>query len=427
MVGKKMKNMQHKKILKRACVLLIAVTMILSMVAMSTGTNDQSPTLMMADTDYVSHPQQTNTFDPDWIHFDDGMNVNALGLTQGGTFEFAARFTPDELADWGGYQILAVRHHHGWVDGSSFWMKGNIKIYEEGTSTQPGGLITSEPFEVTDNDWFDVEISEPVQIIGDEDIWVSIEVIHNPGQYPAGCDDGPIIGGKGGWIYLMDSWSEISDSGFNVNWNIWIELEIPSEPPEKPQCPDGPTEGAIGVEYMFSTSTTDPEGDQVSYLWNWGDETPTEWTDFNDSGVTVYASHIWTEADNYNITVKAKDDTGHKSEWSYPLTITIIEAPLLKIGNITGKLFKVSTVIRNIGGVDATMVDWSIVLDGGLIILGEETNGNILCIPTGDEVKISSDLIFGFGRTVITVTAECAEGSSDTRTRDAFVFLFFIF
>jgi len=199
-----------------------------------------------------------------------------------------------------------------------------------------------------------------------------------------------------------------------------------AKPPKTPERPNGPTEGVVGMEYTFLTSTTDPDGDQVSYLWDWGDETPTEWTDFNDSGVTVYARHTWDDAKTYEIKVKARNTHNIESDWSPPLMICIADIPVLEIGNITGKLFKVSTVIRNIGGVDATMVDWSIVLDGGLIILGEETNGNILCISAGDEVKISSDLIFGFGNTVVTVTSEELGVSLDTKEQDAFMFLFFI-
>ena len=421
----KMKETISKK-MKEAGILLIASVIVLSTVAVTADTNDQSPTLiMLAGKDYISHSQQTNTFDSDWIHFDDGTNVNAIGLTAGGTMEWAARFTSDELVDLAGYQISVVRYHHSWATGPPFEMSGNIKIYEEGTSIKPGSLITSEPFEAYNNDWFDVELSEPVLIAGDEDIWVSVEGPHKPGQHPAGCDDGPMISGKGGWIYFSGGWEEISTHGFNVNWNIWAEVEFPTEPPEKPQRPDGPIEGVIGIEYTFSTSTTDPEGEQVCYLWDWDDETPTEWTDLYDSGVTVNASHIWTETGKYNITVKAKDIHGEESEWSDPKTIHIIDTAIIEIGNITGRLFKVSMVIKNTGGVDATSIDWDITLDGGLILLGKETSGSILSLPAGGEKTVSSSLILGFGKTLITATAECAE-SSNTSERDAFVFLFII-
>jgi len=223
----------------------------------------------------------------------------------------------------------------------------------------------------------------------------------------------------GEFIYMADLDNGHQTSCFAIPYNI-------SLPPYAPSTPSGPTEGVVDVEYTFCTSTTDPEGEQVYYMWDWGDGTPSEWTYPYDSGATACASHAWTEIGHYNITVKAKDVRDEESECSDPLTIHIVNTAILEIGNITGNLFKVSAAIRNIGGVDATNVSWSVTLDGGIILLGKETSGNILSLSAGGEKTISSDSIFGFGNTIITVTAECDEGSSDTKTRDAFVLLFFI-
>ncbi|GAH29838.1 unnamed protein product, partial [marine sediment metagenome] len=49
----------------------------------------------------------------------------------------------------------------------------------------------------------------------------------------------------------------------------------------------------------------------------------------------------WTEAETYEIMVKAKDVQGVESDWSDPKTIHIVDMPILEIGNKTGKLFKV--------------------------------------------------------------------------------------
>ena len=410
--------------MKEASVLLIAIVMILSTVAVTANTNNQSPEFISAGGDYILQPQPTNTFDPNWLHFDNGNNADALGLIQGGTFEFAIRLTPDELGDWAGYQIETVRHHHGHLD--PFWMAGNIKIYEGGTPIQPGDVITTEPFQVTDAGWFDVNLSEPVSITGDEDIWVSVQATHYAGQYPAGMDNSLAVDGKGDWLYLT-AWEESQGFGFDCNFNIWAGIVSESEPPDTPEQPDGPTEGIVGVEYIFLTSTNDPEGEQVSYLWDWGDETPTEWTEFYDSGENATASHSWDEPGDYNITVKAKDVYNEESDWSDPLAIHIlIDSPILEIGNITGGLFKVSTVIGNIGGVDANGVNWSITLDDGFILLGKKTTGKVIDIPVGENVIVVSKPILGFGKTVVTVTAEESGVSSDTKERNASIFLFFI-
>jgi len=415
------------KILKEAGVLLIAAVMVLSTVAVSANTNDESPELMLAGADDISSLRQTNAFDPDWIHFDDGTTVSAIGLTAGGTFEGAIRITPAELAGYDGYELTAVRWHHGYT--SSPPHSGTIKIYDAGTSTHPGSVITSEPFTVPSADWFEINLSNTASIDISKDIWISVRVTHAPGEYPLGVAPGPVVPGKGGWLTLDGvTWQQlgIDITTLNYNWNIWAKVEEPSEPPETPQRPEGPTEGIVGVEYTFSTSTTDPEGEQVYYKWDWGDGNSSDWLGPYDSGATVYASHAWGEAGTYNIKVKAKDLHAEESGWSDPKTIYIVDTAILEIGNISGGLFKVSAVIKNMGGADATMVNWSITLTGGFILSGKETSGRILNLPAGGEATVSSSLILGFGKTVITVSAEIAE-SSDTAERDAFVLLFFIF
>jgi hypothetical protein len=197
------------------------------------------------------------------------------------------------------------------------------------------------------------------------------------------------------------------------------------KPPETPEQPEGPTDGIINVEYTFSTSTTDPEEDQVFYKWDWGDGNFSEWLGPFDSGEIAVSSHSWGEEENYEIKVKAKDIYYVKSDWSDPLTIRIVDIPVLEIGDISGSLFKVSAVIKN-NGSDATGVDWSITLDGGLILMGEKTIGRIINIPAGESVTVISNAILGFGKTTITVSAEKPEVSSDIKEQDAFILLFFI-
>jgi len=317
-----MKEIIDKK-MKESCVLLIASLMILSTVVVTADTNE-STTFMLAGED--TQLQQTNIFDPDWIHFDDGTNVNSIGLTSGGTFEFAIRITPAELAGYDGYEITTVKWHHGTAGGNPQPShSGAINIYDAGTSSSPGATLTSESFTTAaTNDWETTTLSNPAIIDASKDIWISIMVTHAQGEHPAGVGRGPVVPGKGGWISTDGvTWEQlgIDIPSLNYNWNIWAKVEEYSAPPEKPERPEGPTDGIIEVEYTFSTSTTDPEGGNVSYLWDWGDENPTEWTDFYDSGATVYASHTWDVSGEYNITVKAKNPRGKESEWSDPKTI----------------------------------------------------------------------------------------------------------
>jgi hypothetical protein len=95
-----------------------------------------------------------------------------------------------------------------------------------------------------------------------------------------------------------------------------------SYPPLKPATLSGPTSGQVEASYSYSSSTTDPEGDQIWYKWDWEDEI-SEWIGPFDSGDTVNASHVWDEKGKYSIKVKAKDVHGEESPWSDPLAISM--------------------------------------------------------------------------------------------------------
>lgn len=97
-------------------------------------------------------------------------------------------------------------------------------------------------------------------------------------------------------------------------------------PPNKPRTPECDTWGGYPeIEYTFNSSTTDPEGDEIYYLFDWGDETSSGWLGPYPSGTTVEASHAWTEEGTYEIRVKAKDMVynEHGGPWSEPFEIQI--------------------------------------------------------------------------------------------------------
>jgi len=158
-------------------------------------------------------------------------------------------------------------------------------------------------------------------------------------------------------------------------------------------------------------------------MFDWGDGTYSEWLGPFPSGTSAEGSHAWGEAGNYDVRVKAKDDYG-ESSWSPAHPINILEGPQLEIDIIRGGLFKVKTVIKNIGVVNSTEVNWRISLDGGAWI-GGETTGTIPSIAAGAEEAISSKFILGLGETWVTVSAEIPEGLA-IREQGGKIFLFYI-
>ena len=101
------------------------------------------------------------------------------------------------------------------------------------------------------------------------------------------------------------------------------------------------------------------------------------------------------------------------------------EEPELEISDIAGG-FGISAKINNVGDGEATDTEWSITLEGGLIILGKETTGTTASIPAGESADIKSGLIFGIGKPTITIAAECSEGASAEETASGLVILFFV-
>ncbi len=92
---------------------------------------------------------------------------------------------------------------------------------------------------------------------------------------------------------------------------------------EKPSTPNGPTSGKIGEKYSYSSSTTDTDGYDLFYMFDWGDGSKSPWIGPIESGKEVVAEHIWNDKDSYDIRVKAKNKLGTLSDWSDPLIITM--------------------------------------------------------------------------------------------------------
>jgi hypothetical protein len=94
--------------------------------------------------------------------------------------------------------------------------------------------------------------------------------------------------------------------------------------PQTPTKPSGPEDGEINIDYTFATSSSDPNGDDISYGWDWNnDGIVDEWTDFYHSGEPVQTSHSWSILGTYTFKVKAKDTIGDQSSFSPTATIII--------------------------------------------------------------------------------------------------------
>ena len=89
---------------------------------------------------------------------------------------------------------------------------------------------------------------------------------------------------------------------------------------DKSNQPNPPTitgedNGQIETEYTYDVVSTDPEGDDIYYYVDWGDNCQSR-TEFVSSGETSELTHKWEYDGAYIIRAKAIDETGAESDWS---------------------------------------------------------------------------------------------------------------
>ncbi len=167
-------------------------------------------------------------------------------------------------------------------------------------------------------------------------------------------------------------------------------------PPSIPQL-TGDAEGEEDETLTFKAYTTDSDGDDVFYKFDYDDYT-TGWLGPYTEGVEKTFTYSWDTAGIYDVRVKAKDIHGAPSEWSYPIEVNITEAeeppeegldisiPMINIGGV-------SAILENTGELDINDITWNITV-GKSGFLGSkvfaENNGTIDTLEGGNTTIVTS-------------------------------------
>jgi len=176
----------------------------------------------------------------EWLHYDDGINVDGIGLTNGGSFDVAIRFTPEQLAPYNGFRITKVSFFpmEGYpIEYSIEILTGSNPTYDDLAYEQ---LVENLQIET----WNEVALDISQTIDASQELWVGYYMSNQQaGTYPAGIDDGPGVNGFGNMISTdnFTTWITLADEGIDANWNIQVFVtneagkEIPMPHPKAVQ------------------------------------------------------------------------------------------------------------------------------------------------------------------------------------------------
>ncbi|MCX6234671.1 MAG: carboxypeptidase regulatory-like domain-containing protein [Bacteroidetes bacterium] len=164
---------------------------------------------------------------PVWIHWDDGVNCTAIGLTSGGTFSVASRWDEEDLQPYSGQSLIKI----------AFFPSSNVTEYilKVWKGDNAANLVIEYPLSGLNMDaWNIIDLPNFVLIDASEELWFGYTCSGQPpGERPAGCDSGPAIIGKGDLVSTDGSnWAPLSSYGLNYNWNlqggvVWLSNQVP--------------------------------------------------------------------------------------------------------------------------------------------------------------------------------------------------------
>ncbi len=130
--------------------------------------------------------------------------------------------------------------------------------------------------------------------------------------------------------YLTTGTFNVTAQAKDVNgavsaWSGAHPISITTGSSQAPNTPTvwGPTSGNPNVSYDFNATTTDPNNDQISIRFAWGDGDTSSWSPYYTSGSTITMAHSYSGTGTYNITAQARDIHGLRSSWSSPHQIVI--------------------------------------------------------------------------------------------------------
>jgi hypothetical protein len=151
-----------------------------------------------------------------WIKWDNGTNTSAIGTNAAADFDVASRWPVADITSYSGMYLKKVRFFPSVASASCTY---TIKIWKgANAATLLYSQVVTSP---TVGAFNDITLTTPVLIDGSSEFWFGYNVNTTTG-YPAGCDAGPAVAGKGNMIYWTGVWQELTvlNAALIGNWNL---------------------------------------------------------------------------------------------------------------------------------------------------------------------------------------------------------------
>jgi len=97
-------------------------------------------------------------------------------------------------------------------------------------------------------------------------------------------------------------------------------ITVGNNPPSKP-LGFGPSSGHQNISYAYSVVFTDPDGDSLQYVFDWGDGSHST-SPLCENGHTILTLHQWSAAGFYTVRISARDPSNATSE-GYEMVVSI--------------------------------------------------------------------------------------------------------
>jgi hypothetical protein len=325
-------------------------------------------------------------------------------------FKFASENQITGVHWWGDYWSGSV------VNPSTF----NILFYaDDGTGNEPTGAGMNDPsptalkiytipdvYGIVSGNFYEynVTLPEPFQAAANTKYWIAIQWNNssppqwgwapngnNPVQLHVGVTGFPAQG-------IPYWWQHPGSHGFrDLAFQLYGGGSHDTTPPVTTCRLDGVMSGGVYISDVNVTLTATDTESGVNYTKYQVDSGG--WITYsNPFVVTANGTHV---VSYYSVDNAGNIETIQTSNFTIQHQSVSIEI------SVKGG-FGVSAVIKNTGSTTITNIQWKIKLTGGLIFIGRSQNDIIGSLAPGASTPVK-DVVFGFGKTTIDVTAGNAQ------------------